>query len=95
MALLQVLLFRAWLNARHPQHAESLAPLVEQLRVAQQQHNALMEAARRGELARFVLRLHELDGKLDGLCNDLSVLRQLVGSLKLALISSKESRARE
>ena len=76
-ALLQVLLFRAWLNARYPQHAKSLAPLVEHLR-AQQQRNVLVEATRRGELARLVLRLHELDSKLNGLFNDLNVLRQRV-----------------
>ena len=95
-ALLQVLLFCAWLNGRYPQHAKSLAPLIEELRVVQQQHKALV-ATRRGDFARLVLRLHELDGKLDGLCNDLKILRQLsyVGSLKRALISSEESRARE
>src|SRR5689334_6383964 len=94
-ALLQVLLFRAWLNACYPQHAKSLAALVEQLR--QQQHNALMEAARRAELARFVLRLHELDGKLDGLCNDLNVFRQCLALAVSNGLSSgpEESRARE
>ena len=96
-ALLQVLLFRAWLNARYPQHAKSLAPLIEQLRVERQQHRALVEATRRVGLARLVLRLHELDGKLDGLCNDLSVLRRCVALAVSNGLSprSAESRARE
>ena len=77
-ALLQVLLFRAWSNGRYPQLATSLAPLIDQMRAVRQQHNAPVEATRRGELARLVLRLHELDGNLDGLSNDLDVLRQCV-----------------
>lgn len=78
VALLQVLLFCAWLNGRYPQHAKSLAPLIEELRVVQQQHNALVAATRRGDFARLALRLHELDSKFDGLCNDLKILRQCV-----------------
>jgi hypothetical protein len=77
-ALLQVLLFCAWLNGRNPQFATSLAPLIAQLRVVQQQHKALEKVICPGELARLVLHLHELDGKLDSLCNDLDVLRQRV-----------------
>jgi len=74
--LLQVLLFRAWLNGRYPQSATSLEPLIE--RVVRQQRNTLVEATRRGELASLALRLHELDRNLDGLCNDLGFLQQRV-----------------
>lgn len=79
-ALLQVLLFCAWLNERYPQHAKSLAPIIEELQAVQQQHNALVTATRRREFARLVFRLHELDGKVDGLGNDLKILRQSVAS---------------
>lgn len=74
--MLQVLLFRAWLNGRYPQSATSLEPLIE--RVVRQQRNTLVEATRRGELASLALRLHELDRNLDGLCNDLGFLQQRV-----------------